>query len=186
MSFDSRPSFRQSAKKKFQKLVSSNLTVSSIRERIISNETYQDLSEKSRNLTKTVIDKTGLDTIINKTKSLLPSTFSSDKNITIPKGFLDSLFSPQTVNELYMKVTIICLWTVALFCLLTTIITMFVSMKNNRAKTNEKKNSSTRWIFFHVFFCELCYLIYVLLSMINVGLNYQLNAFWCDIGKYCS
>lgn len=179
MSFDSRPSFRQSAKEKFRKVISSNKT-SSIREKITANEVYQDLSEKSRNLTKTIAEKTGLDAAINKTKSIFSSQTLSNGNDTIPKGFFDSLFSPQTTNDLYMKVAIICLWIVAVLCILTTIITMFVSIKNNG-----RKNASTRWIFLHVFVCELCYLIYVLLSMINVGLNFQLNAFWCDIGKYC-
>ena len=180
MSFDSRPSFRLSAKNKFQKLVSSNRT-SSFRERLISNETYEALSDKSRNLTKTVFDKTGLDAVINKTKSFLPSNPFSNKSINSSKGFFDALFSPQTVDDLYLKVAIICLWVVAIFCVITTIITMFVSIRSKN-----KKNSVTRWVFFHIFLCELCYLIYILLSMINVGLDFHLNSFWCDIGKYRS
>lgn len=180
MSFDSRPSFRLSAKNKFQKLVSSNRS-SSFRERLISNETYEALSDKSRNLTRTVLDKTGLDAVINKTKSFLPSNPFSNQNVNSSKGFFDALFSPQTVDDFYLKVAIICLWIVATFCVIATIVTMFLS-----TRSKNKKNSTTRWVFFHIFLCELCYLIYILLSMINVGLNFRLNSFWCDIGKYCS
>jgi hypothetical protein len=179
MSSDSQPSFRSYSKKKLKKIFAPNITSSSIRERIISNETYQKILEKPRNYTNTIVDRTGLDKFINKTKSWIPDRFTSDNNSTSSKGFFDSLFDPQTVNDVYLKVAIICLWVIAMLCILTTIITIFISVIKTRGKT-----MNVKMIFFHLFLCEFCYLIYILLSMINVGQDFQLNSFWCDIAKY--
>jgi hypothetical protein len=178
MSSDSRPSFRTYSKNKIKKVLNSNFT-SSIRERIISNETYNDLREKSRNLTDTAKDRIDYEKIKNKTKEFIPDRFSFNDNSTYPKGFYDSLFSPQTENDIYLKVAIIALWVIAMLCVIATIITMFVPATKNR-----NKPINTRMIFFHIFLCEFFYLIYILLSMINVGLDFQLNSFWCNIAKY--
>jgi hypothetical protein len=178
MSSDSQPSFRTYSKNKFKKLIKPNIT-SSIREHLISNETYHRVIEKSRNLTDNVIDRTGLGELKNKTGTFFNRLIPSDDNSTIPKGFYDSLFSPQTANDVYLKVTIISLWVIAMLCILLTIITMFIPVT-----TNGRRSTGAKWIFFHIFFCEFFYLIYLFLSMINVGLDFQLNSFWCDIAIY--
>jgi hypothetical protein len=49
---------------------------------------------------------------------------------------------------------------------------------------SKDKTIGIRRFFIHIFLCEFCYLIYILLSMINVGLDFQLNSFFCDIAKY--
>ena len=178
MSSDSRPSFRAYSKDKFRQVFKPNLT-SSIRERINSNDLVNDIREKSKNFTDNAKQIIEIDKIKNYTKQIIPNVFKQDDNSTIPKGFYDSLFSPQTENDVYLKVTIICLWIIAILCIISTIITMFISMGSNKTKT-----FGVRMIFFHIFLCEFCYLIYILLSMINVGLNFKLNRFWCDIAKY--
>lgn len=179
MSADSRPSFRAYSKKKFQKLLDANIT-SSIRERIPSNGTVKIFAEKSRNLTNNIIERTGAGAILNKTKSWLPFAPPSNGTASIPKGFFDSLFAPETVNDVYFKVAIMCIWGIAMLCILTTIITMFIPVS-----TNKKGTMGVKMLFLHIFLCELCYLIYIMLSMINVGLDFQLGSFWCDVAEYC-
>jgi len=178
MSSDSRPSFRTYSKNKFKQVFKSNNT-SSFRERIISNETFDKIREKYDNYTDNA--KNLINVGKNKTieKGLIPNIFKSNDNSTAPKGFYDSLFSPQTENDIYLKVAIICLWVIAMLCIIVTIITIFISIVKNRTSANYIKN-----IFIHIFLCEFCYLIYILLSMINVALDFQLNSFWCYIAKY--
>jgi hypothetical protein len=173
MSSDYQPSFRAAFKNKINKVFKSNIT-SSIRERIISNDTYHAIRDKSRNLTDTIIDRTHLGTLINKTKG-----FINPKNETLSKGFYDSLFSPQSENDVYIKVTVICLWVIALLCIIPTIITIFIPVRDERIKT-----TGVKMIFFHIFLCEFCYLIYILLSMINVALGYHMSSVICDFANY--
>jgi hypothetical protein len=178
MSSDSRPSFRTYSKNKFKQIFKSNNTLP-FHARIISNETFDKIRGKYDNYTDTAKDLKNF--LKNKTieKGFLPGIFKSNDNSTSSKGFYDSLFSPQTENDIYLKVTIICLWVIAMLCIIVTIITMLIPISKARINTN-----NVRKIFFHIFLCEFCYLIYILLSMINVALNFQLNSFWCDIAKY--
>jgi len=185
MASEIRPSFRDYSKKKVKKILERNITSLSISERIISNETKNKILDKYGNITKTVIEQTGISTVINKTKTWVKDALPSDDNSTIPKGFFDSLFYPQTVNDVYLKVAIICLWVVAMLSIISTIITMFKGIIPSKEGTrSEDKTIGIRRFFIHIFLCEFCYLIYILLSMINVGLDFQLNSFFCDIAKY--
>ena len=178
MSSDSRPSFRTYFKDKIKTGIKPNIT-SSIRQSFISNDTYHNVREKYHNFTDTAKDRTGINKIMNKTKELLPGVFRSNNNETSRKGFYDSLFSPQTEDDVYIKVAIICLWIIAILCIIPTIITLFIPSRNKQTK-----KTGVKMIFFHIFLCEFFYLIYILLSMINVALNFQLNAVLCDIANY--
>ncbi len=178
MSSDAQPSFRTYLKGKIKTGIKPNITAS-IRERLISNETYQNVREKYHNFTDTAKDKTGIRTLMNKTRELLPGVFRSNDSETSRKGFYDSLFSPQTEDDVYIKVTVICLWVIAILCIIPTIITLFIPARNKQMKT-----AGVKMIFFHIFLCEFFYLIYILLSMINVAQDFQLNAVLCDIANY--
>lgn len=177
MSAEWRPSFR-GFKDKIKQKIKSN-TTTSIRERLVSNETYHHVRDKYHNLTDAAKNQPSISKLLNKTKSLLPSTFTSKGNDTTPKGFYDSLFADDTTDGVYFKTAIICLWAIALLCIVPTIIGMFIPTKGKPSKT-----LGVRMIFFHIFVCELCYLIYILLSMINVAQDFQLNAFMCDFANY--
>ena len=174
MSSDSQPSFRAYWKGKVKKIIKPNIT-SYIREQLISNETYskyQDFKVIAKN-------RTDFDNIRNKTRELIPDIFSGNKNQTYPKGFYDSLFSTETDNEIYIKAAIICLWVIAILCIIPIIITIF---KPDRRAAKER--TGARKIFFHIFLCEFLYLIYIFLSMINVAQGFQLNSFLCEVANY--
>ncbi|CAF2436241.1 unnamed protein product [Rotaria sp. Silwood2] len=178
MSSDSQPSLRAYWKSKIKNVIKPNIT-SSIRGQLIPNDTYHSLREKYQNFTDVVKDRTGLEKIINKTKTLIPGVRSSDDNQTFSKGFYDSLFSPDTAEDVYFEVIIICLWVIAILCIIPTIITMFISVEKYGTKTG-----GVRTIFFHIFLCELFYLIYILLSMINVAQNFQMTSLFCNFANY--
>lgn len=176
MSSDSsRPSFRAYSKNKFKQVFKSNLTQS-----IISSEKLDKIRTKSENFTDKVKDVIHYDEIKNKTKSMIPERFQTkNENVTSVKGFFDSLFSPETEIDVYFKVAIICLWVIAMLFVLVTIITIFITYRRSQTKINVIK-----MIFFHIFLAEFFYLIYILLSMINVAMNFQLNHIWCNIAEY--
>ena len=176
-SLDSRSALRSFWKNKIKNVVKPNIT-SSIREKLIPNNIYDNIHEKYRNVTNNK-DRIDLKSIINKTKKLIPNIFSPNDNQTFPKGFYDSLFSSETEEDVYFKAAIICLWIIAMFYLITTIITMLVP-----GKKYEKKTSPVRPIFFHIFLCEFFYLIYIFLSMINVAQNFQLTNSLCLLANY--
>ncbi|CAF0909296.1 unnamed protein product [Rotaria sp. Silwood1] len=178
MSSDSQPSLRAHWKAKIKNIVKPNIT-SSIRERLIPNDTYHDLREKYQNFTDIAKDRTGIGMIINKTKTLIPGVISSNNNQTFSKGFYDSLFNPQTTEDVYFKVAIVCLWVIAILCIIPTIITICILFKRYGLRKN-----SVKMIFFHIFLCELFYLIYILLSMINVARNFQLGNLFCSFANY--
>ncbi|CAF1092545.1 unnamed protein product [Rotaria sordida] len=178
MSSDSQPSFRSYWKSKVKNVIKPNIT-SSIRGHLISNDTYHNLREKYQNFTDIAKDRIDLGTIINKTKTLIPSISSSNDNQTFSKGFYDSLFSPETDQDVYFEVAIICLWVIAILCIIPTIIIMFIPVKKYGIKP-----SGVKLIFFHIFLCELCYLIYILLAMINAAENFQMNRFFCNFANY--
>ncbi|UJR27166.1 hypothetical protein I4U23_008464 [Adineta vaga] len=178
MSSESRPSIRGYFKSKIKQNLKTNVT-SSIRERLISNDTYHHMRDKYHNYTDIAKNRTGFDKLMNKTKTLLPNVFSSKENETYPKGFYDSLFSPRTAEDVYFEVAVLCLWTIAILSILPTIITIFI-----RAKKKSSETMGVKMIFFHIFLCELLYLIYILLSMINVAQNFQLNSVICDFANY--
>ena len=108
------------------------------------------------------------------TRSTVLSTLSLKMNTTeIPIGFFDSLFLNETTDETYMKVMTIFLWIIAFLCLPIAIKSLL--------KAGLK---SSRMILIHVLLCEFTYLFYILLSMINVAMNFRLNLHLCDIANY--
>jgi hypothetical protein len=199
MSLGFRARLGDSPKEKFKKVLSSNITSGSNSGRFISNGT----KERFRDFANDAIERTGTETFVNKTKDKahdIANTLSEQKHIgsfinktkdgikgilqpdddsTVAKGFFDSLFYPQTANDVYLKTAIICLWVVALLCIISTVITMFRGILIRGEQT-----TGIRRFYIHLFLCEFCYLIYILLSMINVALDFQLNFFFCNIGKY--
>jgi len=174
-SSNTRWSFRARAKDKINKIVESNLTAS-IRDKIPTD----NIKEKTRNYTDVIKQQIHYDDLKNKTKNyvdrILPSnrTFGDDS-----QGFFDSLFDPQTTMDTYFKTAIICLWFIAIISMIFTIVTMLLPLGKNASGTRRVK-----LIFLHTFLCEFCYLIYILLSWINVSLDHQLNKFLCDIAEY--
>lgn len=92
----------------------------------------------------------------------------------IAEGFFDSLFYTETADETYFKVLIICLWIIAFLVILVTLPNFVLSVNRTTAKM----------IRFHIYLCELFYLIYILLSMINVEMNFQLQATLCDLANH--
>ncbi|CAF3643525.1 unnamed protein product [Rotaria socialis] len=171
MASDSQPSFRASLKAKFREVIKPNMT-SSIREQFKSADTY-------KNFTNMVKDLPGVGTIINKTKGIIPGVLPSNDNKTFAKGFYDSVFSAETENDVYFKVAIMCLWIIAILCIIPTIITICTPVKKYGITAN-----GTKMIFLHILICELFYLIYILLSMINVAQNFQLINLFCNFANY--
>ena len=105
-------------------------------------------------------------------------------NQSYPKGFYDSLFSPESENDYYVTSAVICLVVIAFLVIIPTIIlTCFPERKEKKTKKSTS-SSSINMIFFHIFICELCYLVYILFAMINVGQDFHLNWFACDIANY--
>ncbi|CAF0845660.1 unnamed protein product [Adineta ricciae] len=178
MSTESRPSFRGFFKDKIKKPFKSNFT-SSIRERLNSSNSYHDLRDKYHDYADVAKNRTGFDKLVNKTKQILPTTFVSKENETYPKGFYDSIFSPQTAEDIYLETAVLCLWTIAMICIIPTFITMFMPSKNKSNGT-----MGVKMVFFHIFLCEFFYLIYILLSMINTAQQFQLNSVMCDFANY--
>ncbi|CAF1142415.1 unnamed protein product [Adineta ricciae] len=178
MSTESRPSFRGFFKDKIKKPFKSNFT-SSIRERLNTSDTYHNLRDKYHDYADVAKNRTGFDRLVNKTKQILPTTFISKENDTYPKGFYDSIFSPQTAEDIYLETAVLCLWTIAMICVIPTFITMFIPSKNK-----SKGTMGVKMIFFHIFLCEFFYLIYILLSMINTAQKFQLNTVMCDFANY--
>ena len=124
-------------------------------------------------------NKTQYQSLIGK----IEERFEPQENVTYPKGFYDSLFSPETANDVYLQTALISLWVIALLSLLPTIIVIFLP-SNDRPKKGSSNSRSTNMIFFHIFLCELLYLLYVLLAMINVSQDYQLAPRLCDLANY--
>ncbi len=199
MPLDIRVPFGNSSKEKLKKILSSNITSGSISERFISNGTMGRINDFAND----AIERTGTGTFLNKTKDKvhdIANTLSeqihigtfinkiidgikgmlrSDDNSTISIGFFDSLFYPQTTNDVYLKTAIICLWVIAMLCIISTIIMMFIGFF-----IQKKQATGIRRFFIHILLCEFCYLIYILLSMINVALDFRLHFLFCNIGKY--
>ena len=114
----------------------------------------------------------------NRTRQGIPSfPFSPIGNGTNPstaEGFFDSLFDAETADEVYLKVTVICLWVIVFLLLLFTLISFLWS----------SSRSTEKMIRFHIYVCEFFYLIYILLSMINVASDFQLNSCLCNIANH--
>lgn len=179
MSLDARPSLRARLSSKIKDVIKPNVS-SSIREKIISDDAYQDLRNKYRNFTDDAKDLPGIGKILNKTKSFASNLIPSNDTKTSPKGFYDSLFNPQTEEDTYFKTAVICLWVIAVLCIIPTIITIFLPSK----RIGTKRTHGINMIFFHIFLCEFFYLFYILLSMINVALNFQMARFLCEFANY--
>ncbi|CAF2751392.1 unnamed protein product [Rotaria sp. Silwood2] len=124
-------------------------------------------------------NKTHYSEIKDKIKGKIDDKLDLHGNKTYPKGFYDSLFSPETENDVYLQTALICLWVIALLCIIPTIIVILLPAKKKKATT-----TSTNMIFFHIFLCEIFYLSYVLLAMINVAKEFRLGPFLCDFANY--
>ena len=136
-------------------------------------------------------NKTHYNSFKDKIKEKIDDKLNLNDNKTYPKGFYDALFSPETENDVYLKTALICLWALAVLCIIPTLIVIFLPGKKQETKPTPRakaksssSGSSTNMIFFHVFLCELFYLIYVLLAMINVAQDFHLPATFCDVANY--
>ena len=161
-------------------LVHHNLT-SNGTNRNYTTDSLFGFRQQFRNIKDTFKNKTHYDEIKDKLKNKIDETFDLNDNRTYPKGFYDSLFSPETENDVYFETAIICLWVIALLCIIPTIIVIFLPTRKMKIST-----TSTNMIFFHVFLCEFFYLMYILLAMINVAKNFRLAPILCDIANYGS
>lgn len=130
-----------------------------------------------------VKNKTHYQEIKDKIKDKIDEKLNQHENQTYPKGFYDQLFSPETENDVYLQTVVICLWAIALLVIIPTIIFVFLPGKKP-AGQSRAPSRTINMIFFHVFLCELCYLIYVLLAMVNVAQEFRLVSFFCDIANY--
>ncbi|CAF4712599.1 unnamed protein product [Rotaria sp. Silwood1] len=124
-------------------------------------------------------NKTHYNEFKEKIKEKIDDKLDLHDNKTYPKGFYDSLFSPETENDVYLQTALMCLWVIALLCIIPTIIIIFLPSRKKKAST-----TSTNMIFFHIFLCEIFYLSYVLLAMINVAKDFRLGPFLCDFANY--
>lgn len=132
-------------------------------------------------------NKTHYHEIKDKIKDKIEDKLDLKENQTFTKGFYDTLFSPENENEVYLQTALICLWVIALLCIIPTIIITLAPTKKKKFEGKKKsETSSSNMIFFHVFLCELCYLTYVLLAMINVAKDFRLGSFLCDVANYGS
>ena len=172
--------------KKLKQILPKNETKERIRdsfndavERTGTGSILNKTKDKAHDIANTVSENKYIGTIINKTKEKIGEKLGSDDNSTTPKGFFDSLFYHKAADDVYLKTVIICLWVVAMLCIISTIITMFRGILIRGEQTK-----GIRRFYIHIFLCEFCYLIYILLSMINVALDLRLNFFFCNIGKY--
>lgn len=124
-------------------------------------------------------NKTHYESIKHRIKDKIDDKLDLHDNKTYPKGFYDSLFSPETENDAYLQTALVSLWVIALLCIIPTIVVIFLP-----ARKKTRNTTSTNMIFFHVFLCELCYLTYVLLAMINVSKDFRMGPLLCDIANY--
>ena len=154
-----------------------------IHQNLTSNDTLDDHShrhgfrERMHHYKDVLKNKTHYESFKHKIEDKL----DLHDNKTYPKGFYDSLFSPETENDVYLQTALICLWSLAVLCIIPTIIVIFYPGKK-KARTA----TSINMIFFHVFLCELCYLSYILLAMINVKKDFHLAETLCDFANYGS
>ncbi|CAF1192982.1 unnamed protein product [Adineta ricciae] len=144
-----------------------------------SSSSHHGFRDRYHHYKDALKNKTHYESIKHKIKDKIDDTFDLHDNKTYPKGFYDSLFSPETENDVYLQTALICLWVIALLCIIPTIIVIFLP-----ARKKTRTTTSTNMIFFHVFLCELCYLTYILLAMINVGKDFRLGSLFCDIANY--
>lgn len=168
------------------KAIKHNITLF-VHQNFTSNNTHEDYSHTTRygfrqhmhHYKDVLKNKTHYESIKDKIKDKIDDKFDLHHNKTYPKGFYDSLFSPESENDVYLQTALICLWVIAVLCIIPTIIIIFLPARKKNGKT-----TSTNMIFFHVFFCELCYLSYVLLAMINVAKDFRLGSTLCDYANY--
>ena len=88
-------------------------------------------------------------------------------------GFFDSIFISDANGETQLRVAAIALWIVT-FLVVVLAIGWLLKLK----KTN------FRLILLHILLYEFFYLFYILLSMINVALDFRLNVYLCDLANY--
>jgi hypothetical protein len=184
----SRPSFRfrdkfSHLKEKIKdKAIKHNITLFVHKNLTSDNDnqtSHRGFRERIHGLKDTVKNKTHYESIKDKIKTKIDDKFDLHDNKTYPKGFYDSLFSPDTENDVYLQTALICLWVIAVLCIIPTIIVIFLPARKKKSTT-----SSTNMIFFHVFLCELFYLMYILLAMINVAKDFRLGPLLCDFANY--
>lgn len=155
-----------------------------IHQNLTATDTPNDYSQTTRHgfrgqmhhMKDVLKNKTHYDSFKQKIKGKIDENFDIHDNKTYPKGFYDSLFSPETENDVYLQTALMCLWVIALLCIIPTLVIVFLPLK--------KKKTSTNMIFLHVFLCEICYLFYIFLAMINVSKDFRLASFLCDIANY--
>jgi hypothetical protein len=167
-----------------------------VHQNLTSNDTHDQSSrhgfrQHMHHYKDVLKNKTHYSEIKDKIKDKIDDKFDLHHNKTYPKGFYDSLFSPETENDVYLQTALICLWVIAVLCIIPTIIVIFLpaskkktEVKDKKKDKNKNQTTSTNMIFFHVFFCELCYLTYVLLAMINVWKDFRLGETLCDLANY--
>lgn len=168
------------------KAIKHNVTLL-VHQNLTSNDTDDNYSHTTRHgfrqnmhhFKEVLKNKTHYVELKDKIKDKIDDKFDIHDNKTYPKGFYDSLFSPETENDYYLQTALICLWVIALISIIPTIIVIFLPARKKTGVT-----TSTNMIFFHVFFCELCYLSYVLLAMINAADDFRLKSTLCDYANY--
>jgi hypothetical protein len=154
-----------------------------VHQNLTSNDTNDGsrhgFRQQMHNIKDALKNKTHYQELKDKITNKIDNKFDLHHNKTYPKGFYDSLFSPETENDYYLQTALICLWVIAVLCIIPTIVVIFLPARKKNGTT-----TSTNMIFFHVFFCELCYLSYILLAMINVAKDFQLGSTLCDYANY--
>ena len=166
------------------KSIKHNITLF-VHQNVTSNDTHDNQSsrhgfrQQMHHIKDVFKNKTHYESIKDKVKQKIDDKLDLHDNKTYPKGFYDSLFSPESENDFYLQTALICLWVIAILCIIPTIIVIFLPARKKKGET-----TSTNMIFFHVFLCELLYLMYVLLAMINVAKDFRLASLFCDFANY--
>ncbi|CAF3775069.1 unnamed protein product [Rotaria sordida] len=159
-------------------IVHQNLTSNDTDDHYTTHSSRHGFRQHMHHMKDVLKNKTHYSEIKDKIKHKIDDKFDLHDNKTYPKGFYDSLFSPETENDVYLQTALTCLWVIALLCIIPTIIIIFLPSRKKRTAT------STNMIFFHIFLCEIFYLSYVLLAIINVAKDFRLGPFLCDFANY--
>jgi hypothetical protein len=129
------------------KAIKHNITLF-VHQNLTSNDSYDEYSHSTRHgfrgqmhrFKDVLKNKTHYDEFKDKIKHKIDDKFDLHDNKTYPKGFYDSLFSPETENDVYLQTALICLWVIALLCIIPTIIVIFLPDKKKKTTTTSTKN----------------------------------------------
>ena len=105
--------------------------------------------------------------------SFIAHDVETDETKAGPLGFFDSVFTTESTDGTSVRVEAITLWVLTFVLVLLAIGWLFKLTKTN-----------FRLILTHILWYELFYLLYILLSMINVALDFRLNLYLCDLANY--